>query len=206
MNDKDENSITNEQLEQVEKKQKYNKQKKAILVAAFLGSAMLSFITYSQLSNINKEETATAHTVANQLKKINEKPPIALDYNKSPLKNTENEIVNTNENHPSTKEETTIHKATFIGGERKLRAFLVKNVKYPKRALKKQIEGLVIAKITIDEKGDIIESKILKGIGHGCDQAILNAIKKMPKWKPAQSNGTETKGEYNISFKFKIPN
>jgi len=60
-----------------------------------------------------------------------------------------------------------------------------KALKYPEIARKAGIEGRVTVHVLVSEKGIVIKTKILQSLGHtGCDQAAVNAIKKV-KWNPA---------------------
>jgi len=60
-----------------------------------------------------------------------------------------------------------------------------KALKYPEIARKAGIEGRVTVHVLVSEKGIVIKTKILQSLGHtGCDQAAVNAIKKV-RWNPA---------------------
>jgi periplasmic protein TonB len=41
----------------------------------------------------------------------------------------------------------------------------------------------------INADGSCTDFTVVKGIGYGCDEAAVEAFKKMPKWKPATING-----------------
>jgi len=70
---------------------------------------------------------------------------------------------------------------TPIGGFRAIQ----KALKYPEIARKAGIEGRVTIHVLVSEKGEVVKTKILQSLGHtGCDQAAVNAIKKV-KWNPA---------------------
>jgi protein TonB len=58
---------------------------------------------------------------------------------------------------------------------------------YPQEALRLQIEGRIQLMVGIDETGRVRVVKIIKGIGHGLDQAALKAMWKF-RWKPAISH------------------
>jgi protein TonB len=74
--------------------------------------------------------------------------------------------------------------------------------KYSKLAEDQEIEGKIILKLTIDEKGDVVKAKIIKGLGYGLDEEALKAVKKF-KFSPAVlSNGKTKKTSitYTINF------
>ena len=60
-----------------------------------------------------------------------------------------------------------------------------KALKYPEIARKAGIEGRVIVQVLVSEKGNVIDTRVIKSLGHsGCDQAAVKAIRGV-KWKPA---------------------
>ena len=78
-----------------------------------------------------------------------------------------------------------------------------KNLHYPEIAKRAGIEGRVFISIKINEKGDVADIKVLKGIGSGCDEAAVNAIKKL-KFTPAMNNGIPVKVMIAIPIVFKL--
>ena len=60
-----------------------------------------------------------------------------------------------------------------------MRDFISQNLKYPKEALEKKVEGLVRLKIEINHKGAVIRSKIESGLGCGCDEEALRLAKML---------------------------
>jgi protein TonB len=60
-----------------------------------------------------------------------------------------------------------------------------KALRYPEIARKAGIEGRVIVQVLVSEEGKVVNTRIMKSLGHtGCDDAAVNAIKQV-KWKPA---------------------
>jgi len=80
---------------------------------------------------------------------------------------------------------------------------LAKNVKYPKKAKKDGVQGTVFVGVTIDEKGNPILPSIMRGIGHGCDEAAINAVKKT-RFTPAIKNWKAVKSRITIPIAFKL--
>ena len=78
----------------------------------------------------------------------------------------------------------------FPGGMKALGKYVDgKNHHYPKEARENKIEGKVMIQFIINVDGTPSDFKVIKGIGYGCDEAAVEAFKKMPKWKPATVNG-----------------
>ncbi|MBN2572870.1 MAG: TonB family protein [Ignavibacteriales bacterium] len=55
---------------------------------------------------------------------------------------------------------------------------IMKNLVYPIEAEKYGLEGIVSVIVTIDVDGYVSDAKVLSGIGLGCDEAAIDAIKK----------------------------
>lgn len=74
---------------------------------------------------------------------------------------------------------------------------------YPEIAKRAGIEGKVFVLAFIDEKGNVVQAKIIKGIGAGCDEVALNAIKET-KFIPGGHNGRTVKTQVSIPIVFKL--
>ncbi len=76
-------------------------------------------------------------------------------------------------------------------------------ISYPEQAKKEGVEGKVFVKAFINEKGDVVKTKILKGIGYGCDEEAAKAITET-KFIPAKLNGKPVKTTVIIPVFFKL--
>lgn len=91
----------------------------------------------------------------------------------------------------------------FPGGKQALIKYINENLKYPKKAMKEGIEGLVIVSFVIDATGTVGNFRVNKGIDYEMDNAAINLVKKMPKWKPAlNSAGKETMSSFELPINF----
>jgi len=97
-----------------------------------------------------------------------------------------------------------IKKATYPGGQPALKEFIRNNLVYPQEALIAKIEGDVLLKFKINSKGDVIEAKVVRGLGYGCDQEALRIVKilKYPKAINRKIRVTTSK---KIKIKFQLP-
>ncbi|MDZ7374381.1 MAG: energy transducer TonB [candidate division KSB1 bacterium] len=79
-----------------------------------------------------------------------------------------------------------------------------RNLVYPEIARKAGVEGRVIVHVLVDERGNVVETKILKSLGNnGCDEAAVAAIKSV-KWKPAMQRDRPVKVWVAIPVIFKL--
>jgi len=80
---------------------------------------------------------------------------------------------------------------------------ILKNVVYPQSAKEANIQGKVLIKAIIDEKGNVSETEVINSIQKDCDQAAVDAIKKT-KFTPATKDGKPVKAEVVIPVMFKL--
>lgn len=66
------------------------------------------------------------------------------------------------------------------------------------------VEGKVRIQITVDEAGQVVDVKLLAGLGHGLDEAALAAARSA-KFEPAMHCGKATRATFNLSMRFKLP-
>lgn len=91
----------------------------------------------------------------------------------------------------------------FDGGEAALYGYLAETVQYPRRALDAGIEGTVYLTFVVDTAGNVTDVEVLRGIGGGCDEAAVRAIKNMPRWIPGKNNGAPVNVQFNLPVGFK---
>jgi TonB family protein len=92
----------------------------------------------------------------------------------------------------------------YIGGEKARNSFLAENIKYPELATSLRIQGTVYLSFIVNENGDLIDIKVIRGIGGGCDEEAVRVIKLMPKWKPATQNGKNVRVIFNMPIDFRL--
>lgn len=86
-----------------------------------------------------------------------------------------------------------------IGGMKSIQEKII----YPDSAKKNGIEGKVFLTAFINEVGNVVSVKIIKGIGYGCDDAALSAVHQT-KFNPAKLNGKPVKVQITIPIVFKL--
>lgn len=81
---------------------------------------------------------------------------------------------------------------------------IVKKITYPDMAIKTRTEGKVYVLAFINENGDVDDVKVVKGIGAGCDEETIKAVKKT-KFTPGVDKGVNVKTKLALAIQFKIP-
>lgn len=76
-------------------------------------------------------------------------------------------------------------------------------IKYPEIAKRAGVEGKVYVLAFVDESGNVTDAKIIKGLGAGCDEEALNAVKQT-KFKPGKQRGKPVRVQVSIPIVFKL--
>ena len=82
--------------------------------------------------------------------------------------------------------------------------YLNDHIKYPALAQDNSVEGIVKVEIEINSLGKITSTKIICGLGNGCDEAVLNMFYNMPTWNPSLKNGIPKAQKLVIPIKFRL--
>lgn len=91
---------------------------------------------------------------------------------------------------------------SFPGGEAELFKYLSKNVRYPQTAQDAGITGVVYLTFVVGADGRIRDTKVLRGIGGGCDEEALRVARSMPPWNPGRQRGQTVNVQYNLPVRF----
>ena len=97
-----------------------------------------------------------------------------------------------------------IKKPIYEGGPKAMKKLIGENMRYPKEALKNKIQGTVYVKYDIDYKGKVIDAKVIKGIGHGCDEEAIR-LAKLLEFSVPKNRGVRVIFHKNIQIHFRLP-
>lgn len=87
----------------------------------------------------------------------------------------------------------------LIGGLASLQEYIT----YPEMARRAQIEGRVIVQFIIDKEGNVKDPIVVRGIGGGCDEVALNAVRKA-KFIPGRQRGMPVYVKYSMPITFTL--
>ena len=82
--------------------------------------------------------------------------------------------------------------------------FISENLKYPKYAKEKGVEGTVYLTFVVGKDGSIENVEVLRGIGAGCDEEAIRLLKNSPNWTPAKTNGQVIESRMRLPIRFKL--
>lgn len=90
------------------------------------------------------------------------------------------------------------------GGMDGLIDYFVNNLKYPKKAKKENVQGVVMVTFLVDKEGNVTNPEILRGIGIGCDEEALRAVKGMEAWTAGKVDGKRVVTRLQLPVKFAL--
>jgi len=93
---------------------------------------------------------------------------------------------------------------SFPGGTEEFYEFVANNLKYPRKALKANVEGKVIVQFVVEEDGDVSQVEVLKGIGYDCDEEAVRVLQSSPDWIPGKHQGRNVKVSVMLPLIFDI--
>ena len=95
--------------------------------------------------------------------------------------------------------------AEFRGGNEALMSYLKKNIRYPASARRSGIQGPVYVSFIVSKSGEVMETKVLKGISQECDEAARIVIAESPRWQPGKMRGKPVLTRTVLPINFKLP-
>ncbi|WP_337418710.1 energy transducer TonB [Prevotellamassilia timonensis] len=94
--------------------------------------------------------------------------------------------------------------ATYPGGEAALMRFVSQNVVYPVSAWENNLQGTVIARFKVDVDGKVSSVKIEKSLSRDCDKAVVDVIRKLPRFVPAKQKGHSVPVWFRLPVRFRV--
>lgn len=75
-------------------------------------------------------------------------------------------------------------------------SYIGKSMRIPLEARK--VSGKIYMSFIVDEEGNLVEPKILKGVGYGIDENAIQLIKEAQKWNPGKIRGIPVRALYKL--------
>lgn len=94
----------------------------------------------------------------------------------------------------------------YPGGMNELMKFLQQEVKYPKEAQEKGLQGRVIVQFIVKKDGSIIEPKVVKPVDPLLDAEAVRVVSAMPKWNPGKQRGQAVNVRFTLPISFRLSN
>lgn len=148
-----------------------------------------------EVESINSELIDKMEVIKDQdhplVKKYNATDGLIMITTKEAASNSNDEIFYIVEDMPK-----------FPGGIPALRKYIYSNLEYPKKAKSQGIEGEVIVRFLVNEKGQVVNEEVLRSSYEGFEAPALKVISEMPDWTPGMQRGKPVKVGYSLSINF----
>ncbi len=92
----------------------------------------------------------------------------------------------------------------FPGGDVALRTYIAQNVKYPEIAKENGLAGKVFVQFVINQKGEVQDVKIARGVDPALDKEAIRVVQGLPKWKPGSQRGKPVRVSYTVPINFQL--
>jgi len=94
--------------------------------------------------------------------------------------------------------------ASFPEGERGLMKFIMKNLKYPPKAISKRIQGRVLLSFIIGEDGSMSDIEVVSSPSDILSSEAIRIAKLMPEWEPQTQWGRPTVSKVFLPVTFRL--
>lgn len=92
----------------------------------------------------------------------------------------------------------------FPGGNAAMMNFITENIRYPKEAHEKGIQGRVITKFIVRKDGSIDSVQIARGVDPLLDAEAIRVVESMPTWKPGKQRGQPVNVMFTLPVVFRL--
>jgi TonB family protein len=92
----------------------------------------------------------------------------------------------------------------YPGGPKALSQFLSENVRYPEPAAAAGVEGTVVVEYDIDNRGRVVDTRVVRGLGHGCDEEACRVVRLL-KFDVGTNRGVRVVFHKKAQIRFQKP-
>jgi TonB family protein len=93
---------------------------------------------------------------------------------------------------------------TFPGGDLALLKYIGENTVYPENAKQQNIQGKVIIRFCVTEKGGVSRISVLKGVSPELDEEAMRVVRTLPEFKPGKQGGKPVPVWYMVPITFTL--
>ena len=92
----------------------------------------------------------------------------------------------------------------FNGGNIDMRIWFNTQLQDPLEARDALVQGTISASFIVTDSGTIRNIQLENTLGYGCDEAVVDMLKKMPNWKPGFENDVAVDVKIELPFVFTL--
>lgn len=97
---------------------------------------------------------------------------------------------------------------SYDGGKKAMMKYLNDNIKFPKEAEEKGVEGTVFVDFIVTANGNVREVGVTDEPGEVADQSFrteaIRVVTAMPKWIPGRQRGKAVQAKYSLPITFRM--
>lgn len=90
------------------------------------------------------------------------------------------------------------------GGLQAFYKYVGEKLKYPAQARRMGTEGKVFVEFVVNRDGSLVDVKVMRGIGAGCDEEAIRVVQSAPAWTPGKQRGKPVRQKMVIPINFKL--
>ena len=88
------------------------------------------------------------------------------------------------------------------GGGAAIVMAIQQHMEYPAAARAAGVTGRVYVRFVVGADGQVRDAQVMQGLGHGCDEAALAAVRQLPEFRPGRQNGCPVAVAYTAPLLF----
>ena len=92
----------------------------------------------------------------------------------------------------------------FPGGIEELWKFMQANIRYPKEAQERGLQGRVIVQFVVNKDGSICDEYVVKSVDPQLDAEALRVVRSMPTWTPGKQRGQAVRVRFTLPVTFRL--
>lgn len=92
----------------------------------------------------------------------------------------------------------------YEGGMEAMMKFIQKKIRYPRAAIRQEIEGTVFVRFVVRGDGSVTDVQVIRGVHPDCDKEAMRVISMLPSWKGGSHNGRPVAVRMVLPIKFNL--
>ena len=77
-------------------------------------------------------------------------------------------------------------------------------MKYPQIAKENGIQGRVFVAFVVNQKGQVEQVKVVRGVDPALDREAVRVISNLPAWKPGSQRGKPVRVSFTVPINFQL--
>lgn len=92
----------------------------------------------------------------------------------------------------------------YVGGTGEMHRFIANNLRYPREAVEKNTQGLVVYTFVVEKDGTLSNFELIHRADSLLDAEALRILQSMPAWRPARHKGVEVRSKSYVPMYFRL--